>query len=392
VGAGIAGCGDNGGSIALGGSDASPDSTIRQDSGGREASGGDDAGEAGRPIGHAHVFVVHASETAPPLRFCFGLATQPDGGTVYVPGDSTAEPGSLRSPELPFPGLFPGMGGALDDHGEDLSVLNLAFYAIDASKVATDIADSGTARNCAQLIGSDGLGSASGAGGALKLGADFWSLGVIPAESLLFATSWVYAITGCPAGASTAQVPLCGDGYDGTRGNLGFRSFQLDSRTRVDTGHMGAQFAQASYQWEVLKGRLDGGALSTVAAFSFGASALDGATGEDSGSDAPSTAPTADVAIGVRYGEVSPMTVTPIAGITFDGTTSFVVAAISLANPTVPVGGFAAQLSLPQIQVLTYGSAAAGVPFANGASFVFVLVGNPALQTAHVLAFPTFNP
>jgi hypothetical protein len=120
------------------------------------------------------------------------------------------------------------------------------------------------------------------------------------------------------------------------------------------------------------------------------------------------------------------MTVKPIAGVTFDGTTSFVAAVISPTNPTVPVAGVASELSLPRIQALTYGSAAPGVPFANGASFAFVLVGDPAqpqfldpadggafatpdggatgaclidptdpctfnLRSAHVLAFPTFN-
>ncbi len=513
AGAVAAGCGDDNGPGASS-NDASIDSSISEP----DTGGGFDAGpgamdaEASAPPGHARVYVVNASETAPAFRFCFGLATQADGGAITVLSMFAAAPDAVQSSQQPYPGLFPGTGGALDDHGFDLAVLNVAAFAIDATKISGDTADAGGERNCAQLVGADGQGSGGSGGGALKLGTDYWEVGVIPAGTLLAGTSWVFAITGCPGGAPRGAVPFCGPGYDPANGNLGFATFKLDSTTKVDDASMGAQFAQASYPWDLVKSQaatqLDAGGLMTVAAFLEPASAppdagpgddagdaaseagedssapadsgpggdaaseaeadsgppgdaaasspdaadaadasADDATveaGDDSGGDAsdnagdaaheagkafgPTTSPV-QVPLALTdtpFGMVNPPIVKPVSGLTFDGTSAFATAVIDGLDPA-PVDGIAMASGLPQIQRLTYGSQTppAGGALANGASFVFVLVGNPTLppliaadggaavtpdggapaacltdpanpchfnmRSAHFLAFPTHN-
>jgi hypothetical protein len=217
-----AGCGgDDNGPGATGGHDASIDNYVaQQDSGVAIDTGAADNvsptdGDSGASPGHAHIYVVHASETAPAFRFCFGLAMQADGGPVNVLSLFNALPDTVQSAQQPYPGLFPGTGGLLDDHGYDLSLLNVAAYAIDATKLLSDVGgDGSTERNCAQLVGSDGQGSGGTGGGALKLGTDYWALGIIPSGTLVAGTSWVFAITGCPASASDAglgaEAPFCG--------------------------------------------------------------------------------------------------------------------------------------------------------------------------------------
>ncbi len=470
--AGTAGCGDDNGVAPIG--DASPDMTQPETGSGSEtgSSSGSDTGSPGMdsmaPTALAHIYVVHGSETAPALRFCYGLAQQADGGGVSVVTSFNAAPDTLQAP-LPYPGLFPGTGGLLDDHGADLSTRNIAVFAIDASKIATDIGgEGGTERNCGDLIGADGLGSADGGVGALALGTDFWPIGIIPAGTLLTGTSWLFAITGCPAGAPTAAIPFCGMGYDPGQGNLGLVSMKLDSKTLAPPTAMGAQFAQASYQWDVVKSQVaaqvHASSLSTAGAFYVlpepteagspgGDSGTDASSGgvdsgsndanalAEAGDDAATDAAVADatveagsdaagapdavaetgadaggpapvtklVAFGVGFGQVGPKVVAPIDGLTFDGTSGF---AASLVNLVTPVGPPAA-MPLPVIRQLTYGSPTAGVPFQNGSSFVFILVGNPLQPTfinpldggaatsttgifngrsAHFLAFPTYNP
>jgi hypothetical protein len=442
-GATTAGCsGDDNGPAATGGKDAGADNTMPQDSGGGpDTSVSGDDGEAAAPPGHAHVFLVHASETAPPARLCFGIATQPDGGSVTVLSMFAALPDTVQSPQQPFPGMFPGTGGLLDDHGVDLSVFNIAAFAIDATKLTTDIGgDGSTERHCDVLIGSDGLGSGGAGGGQLKLGTDYWALGIIPAGTLPAGSSWVYAMTGCQPGVMDPTVtPFCGAGYDPVKGNLGFISFQLDSKTAPTAGTMGAQFAHASLQWDVVKGLSDAGMLTSAVGFyeplpppdagpgddggdaatdagedsssggdaaeagNDGGGAVDSSAedaeagsitdaGDDGGGDAgdggdgghkPIMAPNVKqvpLAIGVNFGDVKPPMSLSIPGLTFDGTSGFAATYLSGLTPV----GQPLALPLPVIQELTYGSMtvpSTGVAFANDQSFVFVLVGNPLLPT-----------
>jgi hypothetical protein len=372
------------------------------DTGSSDVGAGDgDSGEAAASVPDAKVFVVHASETAPALRFCLGAATAADGGSVHVSSSFRALP-DVAAAGLPFPGVFPGAGGPLDDpqNGTDVSTFNVAVFAIDANKLTMDMGggDGATERNCAQLVGSDGLGSAGTGGGQLTLDTDYWQLGTIPAGTLARGTSWVLAVTGCPAGAGAKSAPFCGAGYDPAKGNLGLTPFQLDSVSTAPMDKMGAQLVHASQAWDAVKQQIsamaDGGLFSAAAFYEP--------------IDASTTPKTVVLTLDPVFGSVSPMTMAPIPGLTFDGTSGL---AMSFAKGVSPVGQPAA-FPLPIIQQLTYG-AAGGVAFADGVTFAFVLVGNPTDptfvdssgmpcatpsatcvvngRTVHFLAFPAFN-
>jgi hypothetical protein len=418
VAASVAGCGDDNGPGAMPGNDASNDMTVPQPEAGGQETGtdaGTSDGEASVGVNHAHVYVVHASETAPPLRFCFGIGGP--GGAISVSSVLYAEPQSA-SAGLPFPGVFPGTGGLLNDHGIDLSTITIAAYAIDATKIALDTADGGAEggaeRNCEQLLG------ANGAGGALTMGTDYWLLGTIPQGQLARGTSWVFAVTGCLAGANATQAPFCGMGYSAASSNLGFTSFQLDNASTAPADKMGAQLAHASWAWQVAQMNAGAGVLSAAAFYEpgdAGSMAVDSGGAPDTGAAADSAADTGSVsdassdatedattsadsgggtpdsgagsdasampavntvllALNPAYGKVSPMTMDNIAGLTFDGTSGL---AMTLVQGVTPLGQPAA-FPLPIIQQLTYGQSG-GVAFANGMTFAFVLVGNPTLPT-----------
>jgi hypothetical protein len=483
--ASVAGCGDDNGPGAMPGNDASNDMTMPEPDTGVQPDtsvGGDtgqmngEGGEAAAPLPHAKIFVAHASETAPAVRFCFGVATAPDGGTISVVSQFYAEPQNA-APGLPYPGVFPGTGGLLNDHGIDLSTFNIAAYAIDATKIANDTEaggpEGGAEHNCAQLVG------ATGSGGELKLGTDYWLLGIIPAGTLAKGSSWVFAITGCPAGAPTAEVPFCGMGYDPASSNLGFTPFKLDSVATAPSNQMGAQLVQASWQWDAVKGLVtqQHAGVTSVAAFfnlvdagapptdsgapdtgapdtgTVADSAADTGAASDASSDAAEDATTSDAAAdsgggvvdsggggmdsgggfscgssgpGVtpvlpplasamttepKFGSVTPTMMLNVSGLLFDGTSGLSMAYL---NPSFQTCGPTVGLPLPAIQQFTYGTSG-GIPFANGMTFAFVLVGNPleplfvdAIShmpcapgssatcipngyAAHFLAFPAYN-
>jgi hypothetical protein len=259
-------------------------------------------------------------------------------------------------------------------------------------------------------------------------------------------------------------------GYDPASSNLGFTPFQLDSVSTVASTKMGAQLVQASYQWDVVKAQVNAthaGVVSVAAFFNFidggapppmdsgapdtGApdtGTPDTGSGSDASEDAASDATTSDAAVdsggvadsgggvdsggggsdagsmpttmpilpplalGPAYGSVSPMMMDSVAGLAFDGTSglSIVYADVATQKTYGPVVAF----PLPNIQQITYG-ASGGIPFANGQTFAFVLVGNPDQPlfvdivshmpcapgsavtcifngySAHFLAFPAYN-
>jgi hypothetical protein len=262
-------------------------------------------------------------------------------------------------------------------------------------------------------------------GGALTLGTDFWPLGTIPAGMLARGTSWVFAITGCPPGATAdAGAPFCGMGYDPAKGNLGFTSFQLDSVSTVPMDHMGAQLVHASQAWDVVKAEVSamaGGGVISAAAFyeppeggappqdsgaadtgtvadsaaesstadaSSDAAVADATTGDasavDSGGGTEAGAPDASgpmpttvlLALDPAFGSVSPMTMKSVGGLTFDGNSGLAMTFVKGASPV----GQPAAFPLPIIEQLTYGQTG-GLAFANGMTFAFVLVGDPTLPT-----------
>ena len=239
--------------------------------------------------------------------------------------------------------------------------------------------DGGLELACEDLVGNDGLGAASDAGPGLVPGRDFWDLGTIAVGTLGHGTTWLAAVTGCIPGEGNAAA-LCPAGDDATAGDLGLATWALDTTTTAtagsEAGTMGAQLAQASSEWDDLA-RARGGALA--AGFAL-----------------PGDAGTVWLASDAGFGALQPHALAQVAGLTFDGTSSFV------AQITGVDGGAVAPTplswTLPSVQAASWPGAApdAGV-LRDGAGFVFVLVGNPAADAgaghaARVLALPVSGP
>jgi hypothetical protein len=355
--------------------------------------GGDDGPalydvDAGPPVVFPRVYVVNASPDAPPLRFCLGFGAPGEGGAVVVGGGLSASPDQAMA-GFALPGLYPGYGMPLDDHGVDLDTLTVSVFALDATSatVAANTADGGIdaaiEAPCEALIGNDGLGAASDAGGLLRPGRDFWNLGTLPMGVLAHGTTWLAAVTGCVPGETNAAA-LCPAGYDANAGDLQLMTWPLDTTTQVAAGSIGAQLVQASSEWDNFA-RAAGGVTSA------GFLAASG----DAGTALP-------IATDAGFGALQPATLAQVPGVAFDGTASFyaqITGADGGAVAPTPLGW-----PLPAVQAMSWPGAApdAGV-LRDGAGFVFVLVGNPAPATpdagvtdgghaAHVLAFPVSNP
>jgi hypothetical protein len=338
--------------------------------------------DAGSPVVAPLLYFVNASPDGPPLRFCIGTGTPGDGGAVVVPVGLNA------MPDQPTPGNLAGLYedtgfGMPLPQGVDLDLLTFDVFALDAANgiVAANnaavggINDAGLELTCEGLIGSDGLGTASDAGGVLQPGRDYWNLGTFQAGALGHGTTWLMAVAGCVAGETNAAT-LCPSGYDAGAGDLQLLSWSLDTTTQVDAGAIGAQLVQASSEWDDLA-HISGGALSA-------------------GFVLPGDAGVVVLATDAGFGALQPATLALAAGITYDGTTSF------FAQVTGAAGDAGATTSLtwtlPAVQGFSWPDAApASGVLRDGAGFAFVLVGNPAaaLGTGHgarVLALPVGNP
>ena len=368
--------------------------------------------DAGTPALRPRIFIVHASPDAPPLRFCLATASGDGGGEVAVGGGLTAAPDQAAG-GFALPGIYPGFGGPFDDHGLDLDTLTLVVFGLDATNplvsasTAAASVDGGTDASleapCEALIGSDGLGTTSDAGGVLQPGRDFWNLGTIPAGSLGHGTTWLAVVNGCVPGEANAAT-LCPPGYDPAMGDLRLLTASLDDVTAVDAGLLGAQFTQASSEWDDFA-RVAGG--TTSAGFVVAADA-----GAADAGDAASFVPI-PVAVDAGFGTLQPSTLALVPGLAFDGTTSFFAQITADGGPVAPTP---LVWSLPAVQALSWPGIVpdAGV-LRDGAGFVFVLVGNPAVTAVyvnpadggpqaadaggvfnghapHVLAFPVANP
>lgn len=432
-GAGAGGCGGSSGGSAPA-SDASEDYTVTPVEAGEDGPSTLDV-DAGPPVVFPRIFVVNASPDAPPLRFCLATAAADAGGGVVVGGGLPATPDQAVA-GFALPGVYPGFGGPLDDHGLDLDTLTLAVFAVDATNpvVAANTATTGIDAGadgsleapCEALIGNDGLGTTSDAGGVLQPGRDFWNVGTIPAGALGHGTTWLAAVTGCLPGEASASV-LCPAGYDPATGDLGLLKWSLDDVTAVDAGLLGAQFAQASSEWDNFA-RGAGGVTS--AGFLFpgqepgdaGADASpDGAT--DAGTEAASVEAGASpspwtafaqvpIAGDAGFGTLQPSTLALVPGVAYGGSAAFFAQITAAGGPVAPTPlGW----PLPAVQALSWPGTVpdAGV-LRDGAGFVFVLVGNPAValyvnpddggpeavdaggvlngHAAHVLAFPVASP
>jgi hypothetical protein len=396
--------------------------------------GSDAAKEAGPTVVNAKVFLVHAaaSPNTHPLRFCFGLGNATDGGVVTVTGGIDPFPDFKVNPAFPVAGLFPGFGGSTASSPQlktfDLKTLTISLYAIDAIKIANNVADAGPDGGaeipCEGLIGSDGLGSTAGTkSGTLTQGTDYWFLGSIPAGTLDHGTTWVAAVTGCaPGEAPTYSAAFCPSPYSATTGNYQLSAFKLDNTTALDGGAMGVQFANASSAWDGIR-TLGGGATTAGGVY------IQTTTASDAGGDAAPTTTTTFAAVGAAdFGKTTALG--PVPGVTFDGTSGAFAAFVGADGGTVVypapflddaglphvctpgvscVSPFV--MPLPLVDQITNGSPEAGT-FANGKGFAFILMGDPQQpvyigadggasdptngayngKSVHFLGFPTANP
>src|ERR1700722_6365620 len=179
MGLGAPGC-NSAGSVSA--SDAGEDLSVMPLEGG-EDSPATTGVDAGLPVVFPRLYVVNASPDGPPLRFCLGLVGGAVGGGLPAAPD-------VPAPGFPLAGVYPGYGAPLDDHGIDLAELAFVLFGLDATNplvaAATSAAgldasaDGGTDASleapCEALIGPDGLGTSSDAGGVLQPGRDFWRL------------------------------------------------------------------------------------------------------------------------------------------------------------------------------------------------------------------------
>ncbi len=375
------------------------------DAGTDGASPGEDGGDAAVAPVHGKVILVNAASyapTAPSLRFCYGFPVG-DGGRTTL-STQTAIPSALTGVPAGFGGVSP------DGKGVDLKSQAVVVFGIDASKLVT-APDAGTALPCNQLVGDGALGVDAGGLGLVE-NTDYWNLGTLPAGTLLDGTTTLVVVTGCAPGAaeSTSNCPNP-TAYDSATGNLSLWVSKVDTTTALDGGAIGAQFANASIQFVNAVSALGGGSGTALAGFYQVSQTVSDAGADDAG-DAGDGGPTVTVrndffpvAAGVQANQLAPSTLVPVSGLAFDANTGFVVDGIGAD------GGLTAQFETPLSFPMPLGaiaqfSAAAlpTPPFANGAGYVFVLVGNPGAPEwlddagtqfdpafVHVLAFPT-NP
>jgi len=391
------------------------------DSGGKDVVNDNNNAETSTPP-NANVYLVNAvvDPKAPPaFRFCFGIPSAVDGGPTSVVGTYTPLPDYKESPIAPVAGLPQGYGGNLSANkvieGINLAALSLKVYAINAANplVADQIVDGGpdggAEAYCQYFIGSDGLGATStgtpNPKGVLTLGTDYWPVGEITKGQLASGTTWLAALTGCvPGETDNNDIGLCGGAaYSSANGNLSLQLMEVDSTTKLDGGSLGAQFAQVSIAWDAYMSVLAQGAAGTDTTAGFYIPPTIPDAGPDSGDagDAQAAPPPGPTFIPISqsstFGTLKPAALAPVAGITFDGNSGFF--AQGLAGGTTPImgppntvdGGACVVgqtcaspwlMPLPTINELTQGlEPDGGMPpneFANGAGYVFVLVGSPA--------------
>jgi hypothetical protein len=313
-------------------------------------------GEAVPPASVPTLYVVHASPDAPPLRFCLALGAAREGGVLLVGG-------SLAP--TPLTPLEPGRAAPLDLRGLDLDgvVEVIALDATHPAVVASTASDGGPLVPCEGLVGDDGLGSTSDGGGVLRPGRDYWVVGAVPMAAPQPTTTRLAAITGCLAGDPDATL-VCPRGYDASTSDLTLLTWALDTSTVVRAGAIGAQFVQASSEWEAFRAANAG---TTMAGFVLP-------------SDAAVAVP---VAVDAGFGSLAPGTLATTTGVALDGAAAFGVELVATSGTLVPPSPFA--WSLPQVQSTTW---PAGTPEGGnvgpGAGFVFVLVGNPATPSPYV--------
>jgi hypothetical protein len=214
----------------------------------------------------ANIIVAHTAPGVPPFRICIGLnqsglAMTVNPGIPPLPNGPSAVPYGFPGAGASFPavapgtpGIYPGTIGALPQ-AVDFTNDFLTPFVVLSSSVATyydtdggnptNTADGGKEPDCATLVGKDGQG------GLLKLNTDYFQLPAIPAQTLVSGKAFLLTVNGCLSAAATANPEAalggytCGAGYDGgNTANIGVVS--LDTTTPLDDGGIGIQFAHRS--------------------------------------------------------------------------------------------------------------------------------------------------
>lgn len=317
---------------------------------------------------HAHLVVVNGSPNAPALRFCFGAGDPAAGGTelAAVPAEPDDDIASAAN-GLPYPGVFTGAGAPALDPGTDWSQTAVALFAIDAQRIRSQVRSQDAAQaNCRALLGTDGGGA------LLTADRDYWYLGAVPKGTLADGTAWLTAVFGCLPGIADGAAPCAAtDAAASAMGGV----WELDNATAVDPGALGAQFVNASFALS------SGTAIVTAAGVYLGA-------------DSSSTR--VPIASDVSGGTLRPPALAQVNGVAFDKGGFFVEA----TSPDGGVVGLASPFST--IVQSTWGAKVPeGGALVDGAGYVFVLVGDPALPddgtatgtpAGRLLAFPTNPP
>jgi hypothetical protein len=399
VGAMAAGCSgddDDTGTPAPG-KDSGKDTTPATDAPSADTSTDTGPKDAGPP--HAKLILVHGSPDVPAIRVCFGTGKAADGSDTTVQ-PLAALPDDVKKGQ-PYPGLFPGTGGAFPDL-TDLEDVAITAFVVLADKITAETDTNPAEATCNQLVGT----TAKPCTGAKCLAAgQFIPLPTIPAKTFLHGNTYLLSAVGCLPGEARG-VAMCGAGYNATTGNVHVQIDQLDTVFTPDGG-AGAQFAHRSSAYEGAIGAgVVPGFFAQVPIAPVDAGPLD--AGLDADLDAAVDADAAPI-------DAGPTTKTVF--IPFAGQTKFADPATTAANATIqdfekskfglivpnPDGGsptpvFALDLGLVQLlstgnTTPTYGGDA-GAMFKAGETFTFVLLGDPVQADAgptrgqHVIAFP----
>lgn len=318
---------------------------------------------------HAKILLVHASPDVPAVRVCFAVGTKADGSdAVVVPIPPL--PDRINGAD-PYPGVFPGTGGAFPDLGVDLSTKVIVPYVIIASAVKDDVrSDAGPPKlQCAELLGN---------GPNALPGTAYLKLPLLPAGTLASGKTLLLAATGClpnePQGAA-----LCGASYDAIIGNVALGLYELDTKVVASSTQVGAQLLHLA---SPVEGKLQ--APMSASILGPDASIVNGEP----------------ITSSAHFGDLAPKTAAVVA--LADPTHSALFVSIPNPDAGAPLANVA--VPLPLVYQITTGESIGVDQYFKGASnLVFVAVGDPTEPTfldagtfngksLHFLAFPSDPP
>ncbi len=376
----LAACGDDDNGVVPG-KDSGTD--VRTDTGPTIDSGTDTGVDAGPP--NPKLTVVNAATDLGPgadlvgdpalqaVRICFALGQTAEATQV---SPLPPQPDRQTAPPLPA-GLYIGTGGALQSYGIDLSPFVLVPYLMNTAKmVEKGIVKPGegqTGYTCDEILAN----GANLDGSTFAEGVDYWKLAPIPAGTFSKGKSYVLVLTGC-TGDSAKTADECGEGFtpDGgaNAGNLKARVYEVDRATEIPADKMGVQFIHAS------------------AAADFYLSDTVGVTAKPAIVNEPN--PITHTAKPLVAGDASVPYATKTELVQLDG--------VNVGTDLFAINRFIQALDVP-LTTIQASSFPTGVPdggtYRNGASFTFLVVGDPLEprdagggltngKTFHYLGFP----